>query len=170
MLSYVQKRRGIAQAKSCIVAYRVTSGGGNPEETAEGEEQQDESASTYVTEGYDDSNEEGSGQKLLSLLQRMGVENILILVFIWHQRMPGHNSSEVYRNVLERAKDLLTTLHVRVLEAEALLQQRLEQNASGNLALTYQGEDGQQRSQGGLSPDGKRNFDSVYDLRDRLNT
>ena len=72
----------------------------------------------------------------------MGVENILILVFIWHQRMPGHNSSEVYRNVLERAKDLLTTLHVRVLEAEAMLQQRLEQNASGNLALPYQGEDG----------------------------
>ena len=38
--------------------------------------------------------------------------------------MPGHNSSEVYRNVLERAKDLLTTLHVRVLEAEAMLQHR----------------------------------------------
>ena len=51
----------------------------------------------------------------------MGVENILILVFIWHQRMPGHNSAEVYRSVLERAKDLLTTLHVRVLEAEAML-------------------------------------------------
>ena len=53
--------------------------------------------------------------------------------------MPGHNSAEVYRNVLERAKDLLTTLHVRVLEAEAMLQQRLEQNASsgGGLALTY---------------------------------
>ena len=40
--------------------------------------------STYVTEGYDDSNEEGCGQKLLSLLQRMGVENILIVVYIWH--------------------------------------------------------------------------------------
>ena len=40
--------------------------------------------STYVTEGYDDSNEEGCGQKLLSLLQRMGVENILIIVYIWH--------------------------------------------------------------------------------------
>ena len=68
VLSYVQKRRGIAQAKACIVAYRVTSGGGGPGGDAEGEEQQDESASTYVTEGYDDSNEEGSGQKLLSLL------------------------------------------------------------------------------------------------------
>ena len=38
VLSYVQKRRGIAQAKSCIVAYRVTSGGGNQEGNAEGEE------------------------------------------------------------------------------------------------------------------------------------
>ena len=83
--------------------------------------------------------------------------------------MPGHNSAEVYRNVLERAKDLLTTLHVRVLEAEAMLQQRLEQNTSGGLALTYQGEDAGQ-SQGRSSPDGKRNFGSVYDLRDRLNT
>ena len=35
--------------------------------------------------------------------------------------MPGHNSSEVYRNVLERAKDLLTTLHVRVLEPQKFL-------------------------------------------------
>ena len=78
--------------------------------------------------------------------------------------MPGHNSAEVYRNVLERAKDLLTTLHVRVLEAEAMLQQRLEQNASGNLALTYKGED---NAQGHSSPDGKRTHPSVYDLRDR---
>lgn len=31
----------------------------------------------------------------------------------------------VYRNVLERAKDLLTTLHSRVLEAEKILQERL---------------------------------------------
>ena len=68
VLSYIQKRRGIAQAKSCIVAYRVTSGGGNPEGNGDGEEPMEESGSTYVTEGYDDSNEEGSGQKLLSLL------------------------------------------------------------------------------------------------------
>ena len=40
--------------------------------------------STYITEGYDDSNEEGGGEKLLGLLQRMGVENILIMVFVWH--------------------------------------------------------------------------------------
>ena len=99
----------------------------------------------------------------------MGVENILILVFIWHQRMPGHNSAEVYRNVLERAKDLLTTLHVRVLEAEAMLQQRLEQNNSGAaLAITYQGEESR-LGQGRGGPDGRRNQGSVYALRDRIN-
>lgn len=40
--------------------------------------------------------------------------------------MPGSNSSEVFRNVLERAKDLLTTLHSKVLEAEAMLQKRID--------------------------------------------
>ena len=75
------RKRGIAQAKSCIVAYRVTS---RPEGGADHEDGIDGNESTYVTEGYDDSNEEGCGQKLLSLLQRMGVENILIVVYIWH--------------------------------------------------------------------------------------
>ena len=43
--------------------------------------------------------------------------------------MPGHNSSELYKNVLERAKDLLTTLHARVIEAEKLLNERLQLQA-----------------------------------------
>jgi len=77
--------------------------------------------STYITEGYDDGNEEGCGQKLLSLLQKMGVENILIVVYVWHQRMPGHCTTEVYKMVLDRAKDLLTTLHLKVMEAEHML-------------------------------------------------
>jgi len=38
------------------VAYRVTTSG------------EEEPGKMYVTEGFDDSNEEGSGQKLLSLL------------------------------------------------------------------------------------------------------
>ena len=82
-MNYVARKRGITQAKSCIVAYRVTSGGGEGGAEDDGMGG-DEEESTYVTEGYDDSNEEGCGQKLLSLLQRMGVENILIIVYIWH--------------------------------------------------------------------------------------
>mgnify|MGYP006893271000 FL=1 len=48
----------------------------------------------------------------------MGVENILIIVYLWHQRMPGTNTQDIYKNVLERGKDLLQILHQRVLEAE----------------------------------------------------
>jgi len=83
VLNYIASKRGISQAKSCIVAYRVTTGSENPDQEHHGDIDDDEE-STYVTEGYDDSNEEGCGQKLLSLLQRMGVENILIVVYIWH--------------------------------------------------------------------------------------
>lgn len=51
----------------------------------------------------------------------MGVENILIIVYVWHQRMPGTNTQEIYKNVIERGKDLLQILHQRVLEAEQQL-------------------------------------------------
>jgi len=122
VLSYIGQRRGSQQAKTCIVAYRLTNSDGDPDQS-------------YVLEGFDDSNEEGSGQKLLSLLQKMSVENIMIVVYLWHQRMPGGNSCEVYRNVLERAKDLLTTLHTKVIEAESMLQRRIEEQQKSALAL-----------------------------------
>lgn len=48
----------------------------------------------------------------------MGVENILIIVYLWHQSMPGQHTQDIYKNVLERGKDLLSILHQKVLEAE----------------------------------------------------
>jgi len=65
----------------------------------------------------------------------MSVENIMIVVYVWHQRMPGSNSSEIFRSVLERAKDLLTTLHSKVIEAESMLQKRIEEQQKSLLAL-----------------------------------
>ena len=56
----------------------------------------------------------------MHLLQKMGVENILIVVCIWHSRMPGQFGTDTYKMVLDRAKDLLTTLHMKVLEAEKM--------------------------------------------------
>ena len=55
----------------------------------------------------------------------MGVENILIIVCVWHYRMPGQFGTDTYRMVLERAKDLLTSLHLKVLEAEKNQQEML---------------------------------------------
>jgi putative IMPACT (imprinted ancient) family translation regulator len=52
-------------AKNRFLAYRVNS--------EEGE----------MEEGYDDSGEEGAGEKLLHLLQKMEIENIMIIVCIW---------------------------------------------------------------------------------------
>ena len=51
--------------------------------TTQDEDREDDDES-FVTEGFDDGSEEGCGSKLLSLLQKMGVENILIVVYVWH--------------------------------------------------------------------------------------
>jgi hypothetical protein len=48
----------------------------------------------------------------------MGVENILIVVCVWHTNMPGQFGNETFKQVLERAKELLTSLHMKVIEAE----------------------------------------------------
>ena len=47
-----------------IIAYRVI----------------DQNSNSGISEGFDDDGEEGSGEKLLRLLQKMGIENILIVV------------------------------------------------------------------------------------------
>jgi hypothetical protein len=36
-----------------------------------------------INEGFDDDGEAGSGEKLLGLLQKMEVENIIVVVCIW---------------------------------------------------------------------------------------
>jgi hypothetical protein len=50
----------------------------------------------------------------------MGVENILIIVCVWHHRMHGQFGTDTYKMVLERGKELLSNLHLKVLEAERL--------------------------------------------------
>ena len=50
----------------------------------------------------------------------MGVENILVIVTIKHFGMPGELGNEMYKMVVDRAKELLTTLHLKVIEAEKL--------------------------------------------------
>ena len=36
-----------------------------------------------IAEGFDDDGEPGAGEKILGLLQKMEIENILIIVCIW---------------------------------------------------------------------------------------
>lgn len=42
----------------------------------------------------------------------------MIVVCGWHSNMPGQFGTETFKMVLERAKELLTSLHMKVLEAE----------------------------------------------------
>ena len=53
----------------------------------------------------------------------MGVENIIVVVCIWHHGMAGHMGAEMFKHVLERSKELLTSLHMKVLEAEKVEEQ-----------------------------------------------
>jgi len=48
----------------------------------------------------------------------MGVENILVIVNVKHFCMPGELGQELFKMVIDRAKELLTSLHIKVLEAE----------------------------------------------------
>jgi putative IMPACT (imprinted ancient) family translation regulator len=52
------------KSTNTIIAYRVI----------------DQNSNTGISEGYDDDGEEGSGEKLLRLLQKMGIENIVVVV------------------------------------------------------------------------------------------
>jgi hypothetical protein len=99
-----------------VQSQRTFSSGGSPER----QQLSDNGEEGGLVEGFDDGSEEGSGQKLLHLLQKMGVENILIIVCVWHTSMPGQFGTETFKMVLERAKDLLTSLHMKVLEAEKI--------------------------------------------------
>jgi len=67
----------------------------------------------------------------------MGVENILIIVCVWHSNMPGQFGTETFKMVLERAKDLLTSLHMKVLEAEKIALQE-EENKKQQALVLYQ--------------------------------
>jgi hypothetical protein len=79
VMSFIARRQKIREAKTCVVAYRLSKHQDNEMSNISLN-----SSDNQIVEGYDDGNEEGCGEKLLLQLQKMGVENILIIVYIWH--------------------------------------------------------------------------------------
>jgi len=63
------------------------------------------------SEGYEQTEEEAASLKLLHLLQRMGVENILVGVVLWTDLAIQALGSDLYRAVLEAARTLVETIH-----------------------------------------------------------
>ncbi len=68
-----------------------------------------------LNEGFDDDGEAGAGEKILGMLQKMEVENIMVIVCIWSSGATLGNmqvrGGELYKVLLDRAKELLTTIH-----------------------------------------------------------
>lgn len=63
------------------------------------------------SEGYEQTEEEAASLKLLHLLQRMGVENILVGVVLWTDLAIQALGSDLYRAILEAARTLVGTIH-----------------------------------------------------------
>lgn len=76
-----------------------------------------------MAEGFDDDGEDGSGDKLLAVLKKMDIGNILVIVMVWNQglglgdqkQIPG----EFHRIISERVRELLTGIKSEVVEIQA---------------------------------------------------
>jgi len=67
---------------------------------------------------FNDARLEGCGEKILHLLQKFNVENVLLVIGVDRKETFGIISPEYYHIIIERAKDLLSTLYERVVENE----------------------------------------------------
>lgn len=90
-----------ASAKNRILAYRV-----NQVDPVQQRE--------VLAEGFDDDGEDGTGEKLLTVLQKMDIGNILVIVCIWNSGVTIGDSrlrgGEFYRMITDRARELLKTI------------------------------------------------------------
>ena len=93
-------------ARTHVVAYRVSQEEGR--ETAE---------------GFDDDGEEGAGEKLLHLLQKMEIENVLLVVCVWDQGVrigeAPIKGGEFFKIITDRARELLNQIQQRFIDDES---------------------------------------------------
>jgi hypothetical protein len=66
---------------------------------------------TENEEGYDDGSLIGAGEKLLHMLERMNADNLVLIVFLWDYGHIGRQGTEIFKVILDSARDLLLTLH-----------------------------------------------------------
>ena len=48
-----------------------------------------------------------SGEKLIFLLRKLAFENILIIICLWHSKLPGTLGPVIYHYIIDEAKELL---------------------------------------------------------------
>lgn len=75
-----------------------------------------------LAEGFDDDGEDGAGEKLLTVLQKMDVQSIMVIVCIWNNGVTIGESrlrgGEFFRMINDRARELLTQVKEKVMGTE----------------------------------------------------
>jgi hypothetical protein len=74
---------------------------------------------TEAEEGYDDGSTLGAGEKILHMLERMNVDNIVLMVFLWDYGYVGRQGTELFKVILDRARELLLNLHAKNMNPKA---------------------------------------------------
>lgn len=73
-----------------------------------------------LAEGFDDDGEDGTGEKLLGVIQKMDITNIMVVVCIWNAGVTIGDSrlkgGEFYRMIADRARELLKNIKDDVME------------------------------------------------------
>ena len=87
---------------------------------------------TENEEGYDDGSLVGAGEKLLHMLERMNADNIVLLVFLWDFGHIGKQGTEIFKVLLDSARDLLLTLHSRSFDLKPQGQKKPVTNINFN--------------------------------------
>jgi len=78
-----------------------------------------------IVSGFANDQESGTGEKLLFLLERMEVINILMVVVIWNTSK-NRFGSDLNRLIVNKSKELLNLLHEKVIEAEQTKNMQLQ--------------------------------------------
>mmetsp|Transcript_52100 Transcript_52100/g.151386 ORF Transcript_52100/g.151386 Transcript_52100/m.151386 type:complete len:452 (-) Transcript_52100:71-1426(-) len=88
-------------------------------------------------EGCDDDGDVGAGEKMLGLLQRMGLENLLLIVCRWDSGPHERLGVELFRCVCEQCKELLRELQRAVRASfppEELMGARRQEHSAAEVA------------------------------------
>lgn len=86
-------------------------------------------------EGSDDGEDPGAGEKMLALLQRMGLENLLLIVSRWDTGPPDRLGLELFKCINQQCKELLRELQQAVRASfppEELLRADFAQNVEAD--------------------------------------
>lgn len=105
-------------------AYRVMSLESGDDRAGAGDDDDDEDGAgeggsrLQVIEGCDDDGDPGMGERMLEVLSRWDVQNVLLIVTRWDDGLPHRLGGQRFKVTLDRCKAVLEQCYLEALEAE----------------------------------------------------